>query len=172
MARRGTLATMSQQGSSRRSTASLVWVPLRLSGFVTTQMVSVSPLYLLGFTEEQIIKLALGHDVFSTSLISEAHMLPQGRGWKPSWQTWLITRASVPKERCVYFSGTCGTVPEALLNQPGAVWLPRWMLRPQSQGHNCPLDGSGFHFPPLETSHSEWVLIEHLPGPGWGGGAL
>ena len=137
---------------------------------MTTQMVSVSPLYLLGFTEEHINKLALGHDVFSTSLISEAHMLPQGRGWKPSWQTWLITRASVPKERCVYFSGTCGTVPEALLNQPGAVWLPRWMLRPQSQGHNCPLDGSGFHFPTPETSHSEWVLIEHLPGPGLGGG--
>lgn len=110
--------------------------------------VSVTGL-LAGFTEKQINQLALGRDAFSTSLFSAAHTLPQGRGWKPSWQTWLITRASVPKERCVYVSGTRGTVPEALLNQPGAVWLPPWMLRPQSQGHKCPLDGSGSRFTTL-----------------------
>lgn len=29
---------------------------------------------------------------------SAAHTLPQGRGWTPPWQMWLISRASVPKD--------------------------------------------------------------------------
>ena len=43
---------------------------------------------------------SVGHwvEVHFPPVSSAAHTLPQGRGWTPPWQMWLISRTSVPKD--------------------------------------------------------------------------
>lgn len=73
-------------------------------------------------------------------------------------------RGICAKEWCVYFSGTCGTVPEALLNQPGAVWRPPDAQTSVPRSQVSP-GGLWLLLHHSEMSHSEYVLPEHLPGP-------
>lgn len=97
--------------------ASLVWVPVLPTSVALRRWCWPS-----GFREEQI-RGPLGRDAFPTCLFCCSHAA-SGQGLDTTLADVANKQGICAKGRCVYFSGACGVVPEALLNQTGAVWHP------------------------------------------------